>query len=269
MDYAPPIALGRHQLDRVRGRGSFGVVFESFDGELERDVAIKVFAVPNPSMHEARTLARLNHPHVVTLHDVGHEDGFTYLVFELIDGWTLRQLARTELDWRGWVELFVQAGRGLAAAHRANIAHGDIKPGNILVGRDGRVRVIDFGLARSLADPDRERRSTYGGTPQYRAPECWAGELVDEQRADQFSFCASLWEALYRRRPWESTKPLATRAVDPTKAQPDPAVPPCLEHAIRRGLARDPADRYPNMDSLLGELELAISVHSHVHREAS
>lgn len=263
---APPISLGRYQLDRVCGRGSFGVVFAGFDGELERDVAIKVCVEPELSVYEARALARLDHPNIVTLYDIGREQDFGYLVLELIDGWSLSQHRQAGLDWHGCVELFVQAGRGLAAAHRANFAHGDVKPNNMLVGRDGRVRVIDFGLAHLLAGIDQERQAPCGGAPEYRAPEHWTGAVVDGQRADQFSFCVSLWEALYGRRPWESTKVLATTDAPAPEADPGRSVPAWLEQVVRRGLAREPGDRYPCLNSLLADLEPAIHVHPQEQR---
>ncbi len=235
------IRLGRYSLDRVVGHGTHGVVFAGFDGLLERDVAIKVFRSASKSevLREGRILAQLDHPNVVRVLDVGSTAGFVYLVTALVDGWTIRQRVRMGLDWREICGLFIQAGRGLAAAHRACVVHGDVKPGNILVGRDGRVYVVDFGMARMLGWRERGEPPP-GGTPGYMAPERQAGADADAW-SDQFSFCVALWETLCGDRPDSVASPAS--------------VPAQLKQVLLRGLSPRPRDRHATMEAMLDEFE--------------
>ena len=253
-DRIDAIVLGRYELDRVVGRGSHGVVFAVYDRALEREVALKVFGLASARdvRNEARALARVNHPNVITLHDIGRTNGFTYLVMELVDGWTMAEQVRMGLDWRAVVELFIAAGRGLAAAHRVGVVHGDVKPSNILIGFDGSVCVADFGLSRRL-----ERTETLQGTREYLAPECWAGADTSPL-SDQFSFCGALWEALYGARPWAIDIAPACFEREPLKHRPRGDVPAQLEQALRRGLACRPSDRHADMRALINELEDAL-----------
>ncbi|MFO7562918.1 MAG: serine/threonine-protein kinase [Enhygromyxa sp.] len=238
---AVPVVLGRFELDHVLGRGSHGVVFAAHDRALGRDVALKVFGSQSAhaALHEAQVLARVQHPNVVVLHDVGQSGGFHYLVLALIDGGTLSDCIRTGLDWRTAVELFVQVGRGLAAAHDACVVHGDVKPGNMLVGRDGHAYLADFGSAQSIVpgEPTITR-----GTPEYAAPESSGGGERGPW-SDQFSFCVGLWEALFGERPTDGAKP---------RAHSD--VPAQLRQVLRRGLSTKPRDRYSDVTELLHRL---------------
>jgi serine/threonine protein kinase len=183
-----PIVLGRFELDRVLGRGSHGVVFAAHDRTLERDVALKVFGRKHAAAHEARMLTRVQHPNIVTLHDLGQCDGFHFLVLARIDGGTMTERVRMGVDWRTVVDLFVQVGRGLAAVHQAEMVHGDVKPGNMLVGSDGRAHLVDFGFAQSLV-PRRPR--VIVGTREYASPECLDGAATGPW-SDQYSFCVGL-----------------------------------------------------------------------------
>jgi serine/threonine protein kinase len=254
-DSSDAIMLGRYELDRVLGRGSHGVVFAAYDRAIEREVALKVFGVASDRdvLREARALARVSHPNIVTVHDIGRANGFAYLVMALIDGWTMAERVRDGLHWPAVVELFVQAGRGLAAAHRAGVVHGDVKPSNILVGCDGSVCLADFGLSRTLEGPERRV-----GTGEYLAPECWAGAGVDPW-SDQFSFCVALWEALYGARPWTPNHEAQVLETEPAKPRPCSDVPEQLERVLRRGLAAKPQDRYPNVGALVAELALVVA----------
>jgi serine/threonine protein kinase len=247
-DRADAVALGRFELDHVLGRGSYGVVFAAHDLELGRDVALKVFGAEakQDALREAQVLARVQHPNVVALHDVGHHNEFYYLVMALIDGWTMTERMRMGLDWRTIVELFVQVGGGLAAVHRASIVHGDVKPGNMLVGRDGQAYLTDFGFAQTLV-PDESTPSTKPrGTRQYMAPECFGGGEIGSH-SDQFSFCVALWEALFGERPEACDFRTGEPAVcDAGRGQ--------LERMIRRGLSMRPRDRFPDMAELLDAL---------------
>jgi serine/threonine protein kinase len=254
-DRIDAVMLGRYELDRVVGRGSHGVVFAVYDRALEREVALEVFGVASDRdvLNEARALARVNHPNVVALHDVGHASGFVYLVMALVDGWAMAERVRMGLEWRAVVELFVAAGRGLAAAHRLGVVHGDVKPGNILVGRDGSVCIADFGLSRT-----RERTEPpHAGTREYLAPECWAGADASP-RSDQFSFCVALWEALYGARPWGSNHVPTRFEREPAEPRSCGDVPAQLEQALRRGLAAQPRDCYSDIHALIDELEDAL-----------
>ena len=228
--------VGRYiVLDRL-GSGGMGVVFSAFDPELDRKVAVKVLNAGDRRkkkagrvrlLREAQALAKLNHPNTIAVYDVGTLGESVFLAMEFIAGKTLRgwvadKRDRGELDWRAVLDVFMQAGRGLAAAHAAGIVHRDFKPENVMVDLDGRARVLDFGLARPARDTtssaDREdpehssgtfevRLTATGavmGTPYYMAPEQHRGDAVDE-RADQFSFCVALWEALFGGRPFRGT----------------------------------------------------------------
>ena len=224
----------QYRIERMLGHGAMGVVYLARDLRLQRDVAIKValersaHALARAS-REAVSLARISHPNVVVVHQVGELDGRVYVAMEYIDGVTARAWSR-DRTIAEIVAMYIAAGAGLAAAHDAGLVHRDIKADNILVGSDQRPRITDFGLA-SGADMAR------AGTPAYMAPEQTAGGAVDA-RADQFAFCASLWEALHGQR-------------FPARAR---SVPRHIDLALRRGLATDRDARWPAMSPLLVEL---------------
>ncbi|MDX2086552.1 MAG: serine/threonine-protein kinase [Kofleriaceae bacterium] len=254
--------LGRFTITGVLGVGAMGVVYEARDPELERVVALKLLRgdrdlsgeeAVTSLRAEARSLARVTSPHVVAVHDIGAAGGHVFIAMERIAGVTLRVWldARTPA-LRDIVGAFVQAGRGLAAAHDAGVVHRDFKPANVLVGDDGRVRVGDFGLARRQAIADGVATSPDGavsthsvaGTPAYMAPEQLRGEPVT-QRSDQYSFCVALAEAVTGTRPERGATKVANRA----------GIPDRLAAAIERGLAADPAARWPEMAALVAALE--------------
>ena len=265
-------------LERL-GAGGMGVVFAAFDEKLERKVAIKLVATQGSDerahqrlLREAQAQGRLSHPNVVTVYEVGTlPEGRLFIAMELVKGQTLRGWQQS--GTRGWQDIvarYAAAGDGLAAAHRAGIVHRDFKPDNVLVGDDGRVRVADFGLAfaaeAELPPPDpseppsgersRPELTAVGavlGTPGYMAPEQFVGAAVDA-RTDQFSFCVALYEALHGERP-NADLAFANGARPPLRrAEPDPSYPRWLWDALMRGLAHDPAARFPSMDALLAEL---------------
>lgn len=293
-------AVGRYiVLDRI-GRGGMGVVYAGYDPELDRKAALKLLrAEPgggqpdDPSagvvrlrlLREAQAIARLSHPNVIAVFDVGSFGDQVFLAMELVEGPTLRQwLAAQRRPWREVVARFVLAGRGLAAAHAAGLVHRDFKPDNVLLGADrgdggdSRVRVADFGLARVAGGAEEpepptaaDERGAGGalaspltqwgmavGTPGYMAPEQLQGAGADA-RSDQFSFCVALWEALYGERPFagESTGEVAAAMVRGAvrEAPAGSAVPDHVRQALLRGLAADPAARHPGMDALLERLE--------------
>jgi serine/threonine protein kinase len=208
LDTAAPM-LGRFELRRLVGDGGMGLVFEAVDTELGRHVAIKVCKFEDGEAataieHEARCLAKVAHPNVVTAHEIVRTDTDVLLVMEFVKGRTLRDWQfETAPSWREVLARYVDAGHGLAAVHAAGLEHGDFKPDNVLLGDDGRVRVVDFGIARHLAGmATGDEFNVRGmGTRAYMARERLLGRPSDA-RADVFSFCVSVWESLYGARPY-------------------------------------------------------------------
>jgi len=273
--------LGRYTLLERLGAGAMGVVYRAEDVGLGRQVALKLLRRPDVALtdrliREARSMAQVNHPNVVGVYDVGLADGTTYIAMELVPGGSLRQWQQPPHSIGEIVEAYVEAGRGLAAAHAAGIIHRDFKPDNCLVGADGRFRVTDFGLAAVRAGvpggadaapdpavtpaPDDIELTASGsvlGTPAYMAPEQFHGGNVDP-RTDQFAFCVALYEALYGSRPFGGkTFDELGDNVCAGKVRPPPArtrVSGALRAIVLRGLSVRPGDRFPAMDHLLAEL---------------
>jgi hypothetical protein len=229
-------------------------------------------------VREAQALARLAHPNVVTVHDVGTVGRRVWVAMEYVEGLTLRDwLAERPRGWREVVEVMRDAGKGLAAAHEKGLIHRDFKPDNVMVGDDQRVRVMDFGLARgdeggSAPQPVAPRRSPANvldseltvagsvmGTPAYMSPEQHLGVSVDAA-SDQFSFCVTMWEALYGERPFEgssmATLALAVLEGDRRVSPRDRKVPAALRKLLDRGLATDPSARFADMSALLIALDV-------------
>jgi eukaryotic-like serine/threonine-protein kinase len=228
--------LGRYVLHARLGAGGMGVVYAAYDPELDRRVALKVLRRTRAGellREEARAIAKLAHPNVIAVHDVGEADGEVFVAMEHVDGVTVREWLREPRKPSEILDVFVQAGRGLAAAHRAGLIHRDVKPSNIIVGNDGRARVLDFGLARGELGGELE----VAGTPAYMAPEQQRGERIDA-RADQYAFSVALWEALGGKRDADKLEGVGERVV----------------RALRRGRSVDPADRFPTLEPLLDEL---------------
>jgi eukaryotic-like serine/threonine-protein kinase len=269
-----PVRISRYLLlDRV-SRGAQGTVYSAYDPRLDRRVAIKI-AAPRDGSHEARlrearALARVRHGNVLAIYDAGivPDSGELFVVTDLIEGCTLRQWTSRPHTWSDLLRVYLAAGRGLAAVHDAGLVHRDFKADNVLVDGDDRVLVADFGLARMLGRPSIERSletaqpmsassSAIVGTPAYMPPEQHLGGKIDT-RSDQFAFCAALYEALHRRRPFagdtlaELLEHKLRGAIAP--GQPLRGVPAGLIAALRRGLSSAPEDRFDDMRKLLDRL---------------
>ncbi|MEX1368409.1 MAG: serine/threonine-protein kinase, partial [Nannocystaceae bacterium] len=278
--------IGRYLVLEVVGHGGMGVVLSAFDPKLDRKVALKLLHAGTSTdaqarlQREAQALARLSHPNVIRVHDVGVHDGRVFIAMELVTGGTLADWMKAgRRDWREVSRVFELAARGLAAAHEAGLVHRDFKPSNVLMGDDGQVKVTDFGLARAQVDvasaeqdlptdddltplPPAALQATLTrtgalvGTPAYMAPEQLDGRPADP-RSDQFSFCVALYEALAGRRPFAGSTPWAIAAsIEGQRfSTPLPSTAPrSLRHAVRRGLRVDPQLRHPDMPSLLAAL---------------
>jgi len=302
-------------------------VYGAYDPELDRLVALKLVSAwdhgddqgPARLVREARAMAKISHPNVAPVYDVGVFGDSVFIAMELIDGPTLERWSlATPRPWTEILRMYLLAGRGLAAAHEVGLTHRDFKPDNVMVGPDERPRVLDFGLARPasldrddqlLLDDDGPspppsplptpqpyqldivetrshepsddgpqgaasvsasfdlvvdvtRNGVVAGTPAYMAPEQHQGD-PGGPASDQFAFCVSLWEALYRQRPFagESFFEIADAIVD-GRLRPPPAshVPRWIHRLLERGLAVEPADRHPSMRSLLGSFVFTFKV---------
>lgn len=267
-------------LERL-GEGGMGIVYAAYDPTLDRKVALKLLRSTSNDgaeragvQREAQAMAKLSHPNVVSVYQVGIHGAAVFIAMEYVDGMTLSAWLKKEpRRWQDIVSVLVRAGRGLEAAHRADVVHRDFKPDNILIGHNGAVRVSDFGLARvqgaklsparpTGAPPDSVAgHSVTGqvlGTPVYMAPEQHSAKRVDA-RADQFSFCVTLYEALFAQRPFtgntyiELAENIATGVKRPIPATP--RIPRYVRNVLLRGMETDPADRYPSMTALLAELD--------------
>jgi tetratricopeptide (TPR) repeat protein/predicted Ser/Thr protein kinase len=283
----PGTLIGRYVVLSLLGRGGMGVVVAAYDPELDRKVALKLLRPRGGSasaatarlQREAQALAKLDHPNVVGVHDVGSHDDKLFVAMDFVDGQTLGDwLAARNQQPRAWqevVKVFVEAGRGLAAAHEAGLVHRDFKPDNVMIGDDGRVRVMDFGLARPESGEDAQpperpsvtstsatidrltQTGTMLGTPAYMSLEQFEGRTIDA-RSDQFSFCVALYEGLYGQRPFAGRSIAQIAAsVEHGQIQDAPrgaSVPAWLRRVVVRGLAQAPEQRWPSMRELLSAL---------------
>jgi predicted Ser/Thr protein kinase len=281
-DAAAPIQVGRFELRDRLGEGGMGVVFRAHDPKLDREVALKVVrsqalanALANDEglVREAQAMARVTHPNVAAIHEVGEHDGAVFVAMELVDGGTLRDWLGERRDVKAILDVMLGAARGLSAAHERGLVHRDVKPENVLVGADDRARVVDFGLVLlTLAAGGQPLESGAGsfssnaamaGTIAYMSPEQLRGELADSL-SDQFGFCATCFEALFGARPFVPAEgPELLSAIERgelhTVARSHPAqhLLPCL----RRGLHPDSGARFPTMAALIAAIESADARH--------
>ncbi len=267
----------RYRVEALVGSGTMGWVYAAFDSELQRRVCLKLLKPEHSGagsssgkrlLREARSLARLAHPNVVSLFDVGTWQGQVFAVMEHVEGVSLGDWLRARpREWEEIVSVFAAAGAGLAAAHAAGLVHRDFKPSNVLVGADGRVRVADFGLANA---PDMTPSGTnlsshslgpdataLAGTPAYMSPEQFRGEPVDP-RSDQFAFCVALYEALEGRHPFEGNTLSQLQghiALGQVRPFQHAGLPPAVRAVLLKGLKASAAQRAPSMPALLKALE--------------
>jgi eukaryotic-like serine/threonine-protein kinase len=270
--------LGPFEILAPLGAGGMGEVYRARDARLGRDVAVKVLPGELSSdadrrkrfEQEARSASALNHPNIITIHDIGSSDGAFFIAMELVDGKTLREvLGAGPLPTRRLLDLSVQAADGLAKAHSAGIVHRDLKPENLMVSKDGVVKILDFGLAKPvLAEAkggsalvtmaEETRPGTVLGTVGYMSPEQASGRTLDF-RSDQFSFGSILYEMATGRRAFERNTAAETltaiiREEPVPPAQVNPAVPPPLRWILERCLAKDPEERYASTRDLARDL---------------
>ena len=294
-ELTPGTRLEHFQILEPLGHGGMGSVYAAYDLRLDRKVAIKVLAHDASGselenrrqrlLREAQMMAKLSNPNVVPVYEVGVDRDTIFIAMEYVAGKTLGDWLDTKPSWQQIVDAFVQAGRGLAAAHEADIVHRDFKPANVLVDDRGHVRVVDFGIAQargpaipidddtgptrlpadfitgdgltppSSTTPLTEEGSLVG-TPAYMSPEQFRTATVDA-RSDQFSYCVALYEALFGKRPFKGKgKELAKHVTRGVMEKPDPrsAVPNWVTAVVLRGLATDPEQRFPSMTALVEAL---------------
>jgi len=283
LEPSPPVTVGRYAVAGRLGAGGLGIVYRAFDPSLRRFVAIKVLKAGKETaeldvrlLREAQVLARIRHPHVVEVFDVGffadHGQQRFFVAMELVEGTDVRRWLATGPDRAAICEAFVAAAQGLAAAHDAGLLHRDFKPSNVLMSHEGAVKVADFGLAAVTQElraeagtaawsaPEGNATLSWrpGGTPHYMSPEQQRAEPLTPA-SDQYGFCVSLYEALYDRRPFEGPDRDALLAAK----ERGPALPPSplatrpLRALLQRGLQVRPEDRFASMQQLEQALRVA------------
>ena len=264
----------RYELEEVIGQGGMSTVYKAHDSLLERNVALKVLHQQYNEdedfverfKHEARSVAQLQHPNIVTVIDRGEEDGRQYIVFEFIDGENLKELVvrKGRLDVRDALEIAHEIARGLAFAHESGLIHRDVKPQNVLLNGDGRAKVTDFGIARSLdVEHGVTQTGTILGTSNYIAPEQATGQPVDAH-TDVYSLGIVLYEMITGELPFpgESFVAIAMKHIQ----EPSPNVldvrgdvPLRVASMIDRALEKDPEHRFPTMDAFAAEIEACLA----------
>ncbi len=286
-----PRRIGRYPVLGKLGEGGMGAVYAAYDEELDRRIAIKLLirsGGPKDERNrarvrrEAQAMARLSHPAVAHVYEVGEFEGLTYIAMEYVRGTTLKEWLAQPHPLAERLEVLIQAGRGLVAAHRAGVVHRDFKPDNVMVDRHRRARVLDFGLAQAHDDgsierteetfgapgldaldqlgPELTRAGTVMGTPSYMSPEQHMGAATSTS-TDQYSFCAVAFELLHGVRPYTGPNRLAIAYAihrgEMNTPPPDSKVPARIHAVVMRGLSKDPSARWPSMEALIEALEAA------------
>ncbi|MBG0785456.1 MAG: SUMF1/EgtB/PvdO family nonheme iron enzyme [Anaerolineaceae bacterium] len=258
------------QIDRYRiterlGMGGMAVVYKAYDTRLERDVALKLIrteSIPQDQHErlfkrferEAKAQARFKHPHIVAVHDYGEVDGSPYLVMDFISGGTLKDRLHGPVDWRQAIRWLIPVAEALSYAHKEGIIHRDVKPANILFDKDEQPILTDFGIAKVLETDEATLTGTgLGvGTPEYMAPEQWQGKT--SAAADQYALGVVLYELITGRKPYSADTPAAVAIMQATEPLAPPSnlvsgIPEPVEKVLYKALARDPQDRFENMDA--------------------
>ena len=279
MALAPGARLGPYVIVAPIGAGGMGEVYKARDTKLDRDVALKVLPshlAADPEAlarfeREAKAVAALSHPNILAIHDFGNQGGTAYAVTELLEGETLRaRLAGGSLPLKKTLQIATEIAQGVAAAHDKHIVHRDLKPENVFVATDGRVKILDFGLARHVAplvgdapdSPTELRRTDPGmvmGTVGYMSPEQVKGQSADE-RSDIFSLGCVLFEMATGRRPFQrdtvaETMTAILREDAPEVSRPDALVPAALEQLVRHCLEKRPEERFQSARDLAFALQ--------------
>ena len=266
------LIAGRYELEKLVGSGGMSNVFRAHDRLLERTVALKILHEQYTRdddyverfRREARAVAGLAHPNIVTVIDRGEQDGRQFIVFEYVDGQNLKDLTRNgPLEVREAIGLTLQVARALSFAHDRGLVHRDVKPQNVLLNEDGQAKVTDFGIARSLDVQGVTQTGTVLGTSDYIAPEQARGQRVDP-KTDIYSLGAVLFELLVGEVPFagDNFVAVAMRHVNepaPSVLERRPDCPARLDLAIRRAMAKDPDDRFESMDDFIAELEACVA----------
>ena len=266
------LIAGRYELEKLVGSGGMSNVFRAHDRLLERTVALKILHEQYTRdedyverfRREARAVAKLAHPNIVTVIDRGEQDGRQFIVFEYVDGPNLKDLTRNgPLEMHEAIGLTLQVARALSFAHDRGLVHRDVKPQNVLLNEDGQAKVTDFGIARSLDVQGVTQTGTVLGTSDYIAPEQARGQKVDP-KTDIYSLGAVLYELLVGDVPFSGDNfvAVAMRHVNepvPSVLESRPDCPARLDLAIQRAMAKDPDDRFQSMDELVAELEACLA----------
>src|ERR671938_773886 len=267
------VVAGRYELEELVGLGGMSSVFRARDTLLEREVALKVlhqhFTEDEQYVErfppEARAVASLSHPNIVTILDRGEDEGSQFIVFELVEGRTLKEVldAQGRLPVARALEIAIQVARGLGFAHEHGLVHRDVKPQNVILNGDGRAKVTDFGIARSLEVQGVTQSGAVLGTSNYIAPEQASGQLVD-RTTDVYSLGVVLFELLTGEVPFpgESFVAVAMQHVSeppPSLLEVRPDVPVCVVRAVDRALEKDPMERFATMDAFAAELEACLA----------
>jgi eukaryotic-like serine/threonine-protein kinase len=266
-----PEMIGKYEVVKLIGRGGMGTIYQARDSVLERSVALKVVSslevtpeLRTRFFREAQACARLSHPNIVTIHDMGEDGGRLFIVMELLEGEELRQLIarRAPLELEEKLTVLRQLCDGLSFAHQKGIVHRDIKPANIFLVKNGRVKILDFGIAQIAAvatQGDLTRTGMIMGTLRYMAPEQVRGRA--DHRSDIFSVAAVAYELLGGRPPFTGQDPLQIleqlrTEVPPPLAELEPSLPPELSTIVERGMQKDPENRFADLGQMAQQLEL-------------